>query len=841
MKAVNKTFLFLLLLLGIGNTMWAQAFVRFAFIIGANDGGSGKVKLQYAVSDAQSVAKVLVDLGGVKKSDIMFLADPSPSQVINGLNEMSKKILAAKPNYNRVEVVFYYSGHSDEKGLLLKGDLLSYGKLKSMIQDMPADVRIAILDSCASGMMTKNKGGVKVAPFLLDTSTQMKGYAFLSSSAADEASQESDSIGASFFTHYLVSALLGAADANQDGKVTLNETYQFAFDETLARTEQTLSGPQHPGYDIQMSGSGDVVMTDIRVTSAALLLSEKLGGRVFIRSTSGKLVAELFKLPNQPVQLGLEPGGYVITIDINGNLYQCKALLKSGAQTVILPSNFVPISAEANVNHGDVVSITNIKSKTIITTNMQIVTVLPEGQTDEQELQTLLEQAKLNAQNYKPANTGQQTVATQGLTVNTADANNGASIILTLPQLPFLNFPGYQFTDAGNEYENRVIGFGYMLNPADKKVVHHLCFDYATGYSDRLIGASFSFVSHSVGEFMLGYMAAAIINYGGDFNVGAMHAGIGNVTKGYMMGNQIAGVYNVVGNDFTGFQAAGVFNKVKNRMMGMQAAGIFNESGGSVGVQAAGIFNTAETLLGVQAAGIFNKARDMNGIQAGGVFNMAVGVMNGLQVAGVVNMAGDLNGAQIGVVNVVAGTVNGVQIGVLNICDEMNGIPIGLINISKNGYNRIQAWFDETSFMNAGFTLGTKYIYNSFFVGVNTAGDRISFGLGMGLHFPMNGCYINMEGDFQPIAPLDNAWIIFAPGQNVNSLVRIKLGFGVELGSSFAIFAGVSYTLFVPASELGFPGAATYDEAISPVIGQAVDWVNYNIKSWPGFYIGLEF
>jgi hypothetical protein len=150
MKAVNKTFLFLLLLLGIGNTMWAQAFVRFAFIIGANDGGSGKVKLQYAVSDAQSVAKVLVDLGGVKKSDIMFLADPSPSQVINGLNEMSKKILAAKPNYNRVEVVFYYSGHSDEKGLLLKGDLLSYGKLKSMIQDMPADVRIAILDSCAS-------------------------------------------------------------------------------------------------------------------------------------------------------------------------------------------------------------------------------------------------------------------------------------------------------------------------------------------------------------------------------------------------------------------------------------------------------------------------------------------------------------------------------------------------------------------------------------------------------------------------------------------------------------------------------------------------------------------
>jgi len=189
MKAINKAILFLILILGIGNTMWAQAFVRFAVIIGANDGGPGKVKLQYAVSDAQSVAKVLVELGGVKKTDVSFLADPSPAQIVSSLNEMSKKIIAAKPKYSRVEVVFYYSGHSDEKGLLLKGDLLSYAKLKSMIQDMPADVRIAILDSCASGMMTKNKGGVKVAPFLLDTSTQMKGYAFLSSSAADEASQ----------------------------------------------------------------------------------------------------------------------------------------------------------------------------------------------------------------------------------------------------------------------------------------------------------------------------------------------------------------------------------------------------------------------------------------------------------------------------------------------------------------------------------------------------------------------------------------------------------------------------------------------------------------------------
>jgi uncharacterized caspase-like protein len=61
----------------------------------------------------------------------------------------------------------------------------------------------------------------------------MRGYAFLTSSSPDEVAQESDHIGASFFTHYLVSGLRGAADVTGEGKVTLNEAYQFAFNETL--------------------------------------------------------------------------------------------------------------------------------------------------------------------------------------------------------------------------------------------------------------------------------------------------------------------------------------------------------------------------------------------------------------------------------------------------------------------------------------------------------------------------------------------------------------------------------------------------------------------------------
>ncbi len=48
-----------------------------------------------------------------------------------------------------------------------------------------------------------------------------------------------------------------------------------------------------PAYDIKLSGTGDVVMTDLRQTSAGLVLDEDLDGRFFIRNAERQLVAEL--------------------------------------------------------------------------------------------------------------------------------------------------------------------------------------------------------------------------------------------------------------------------------------------------------------------------------------------------------------------------------------------------------------------------------------------------------------------------------------------------------------------------------------------------------------------
>jgi uncharacterized caspase-like protein len=208
---------------------------RFLLVIGANSGGTDRAKLQYAVSDAERFARVMVDLGGVPATHQVVLRQPRLKDLVDALDALSARVVEARklPGAGRTEVVVYYSGHADEQGLLLGSDRYSYRTLRDRLDQIPADVRIAVLDACASGAFTRLKGGKARPAFLVDESANMRGHAFLTSSAETESAQESDRIGASYFTHYLISGFRGAADLSGDGKVTLNEAYQFAFNETL--------------------------------------------------------------------------------------------------------------------------------------------------------------------------------------------------------------------------------------------------------------------------------------------------------------------------------------------------------------------------------------------------------------------------------------------------------------------------------------------------------------------------------------------------------------------------------------------------------------------------------
>ena len=162
---------------------------RFALVAGSNDGGATRVRLRYAATDAQAMARVLQELGGVRTEDLVLLVDPDLAAFTAALARLRDSVQATEPAGERREIVFYYSGHSDERGLILGSDVYPYDDLRAALALARADVRVAILDSCSSGSLTRAKGGSRRPAFLFDATQDMSGHAFLTSSSAAVAAQ----------------------------------------------------------------------------------------------------------------------------------------------------------------------------------------------------------------------------------------------------------------------------------------------------------------------------------------------------------------------------------------------------------------------------------------------------------------------------------------------------------------------------------------------------------------------------------------------------------------------------------------------------------------------------
>lgn len=326
--------------------------VRFVLAAGANDGGTDRVRLRYAVTDARNFADVMAQMGGVDEGNRTLLDEPDRAGFTAALERLAERVSQARAQQHRTEVMLYYSGHADEQGLLLGQERFGYRDLRQMLDQVDADVRIAVLDACASGAITRIKGGQRRTAFTLDMPSDTRGYAFLTSSSAQESAQESDRIGASYFTHYLVTGMRGAADVTADGRVTLSEAYQFAFDETLARTVELSGGTQHPAYDMNLSGSGDIVLTDVRRVSAALRLEDDVEGRLFVRSDDRRLVAELYKAAGRSVELGLEPDEYDIYLEQSEVLSVARRGLADGEHLRLAAADFTVTPREEAVARG---------------------------------------------------------------------------------------------------------------------------------------------------------------------------------------------------------------------------------------------------------------------------------------------------------------------------------------------------------------------------------------------------------------------------------------------------------------------------------------------------------
>jgi len=764
-----KRFLWIVVLAAAGMAAFAAGDTtlplrRLALYIGSNNGGRGRVTLRYAEEDARAMAGVMQELGGVSGEDSLVLLAPTAEDVQFGFRQARQRAQAVRESSRRVELLVYYSGHSDEKGLLLGEELFGYPELKAAIQEVQADVNIAILDSCSSGAFTRLKGGTRQPPFLLDESSSMRGHAYISSSSADEAAQESDRINGSFFTHFLISGLRGAADSTRDGQVSLNEVYHFAFNETLALTENTQGGAQHPSYNIQLTGTGDLTLTDLRAAASILSFDEGVQGRLFVRNAAGRLVAELAKEPSLVVGLGLPEGQYRVTLEQGQRLYEATANVSPGRPVVLGPRQFAPAKRQPTVSRGE----EEIEEQG---------GAFPEGSLDPEE--GFWRRAE------KWFDRDDQPAEPQGGPASPEDP--------ATPEEPLSGALGGGTAPANSpEPEVRSVPFSVSLLPGFSSAgpgrhVHTMSLNLLAGSSWAIHGAELG----------------AMLNLTEHEVRGAQLAGIGNILEGDLAGYQAAGVFNVVAGGTLAWQTAGVFNIVQGDSSFLQAAGVFNLNEGSFrGLGAAGVFNLGPgPFSGIQAAGVFNLLEGpLAGAQLAGVFNRASSVA-GAQV-GLVNISGEVRGTQVGLVNVATGEVRGTQVGLVNIARSMRGLPVGLVNVSEKGGFSLSGWVTEDAFGYLGLQMSSGLLYTVLYGGSELAASPslLAAGLGMGLRVPMGPFFVETDLSVQQAFETGPLAAPYSP-----PFPTARLLVGLKVFRSLGLFGGVLLNGFIPGSTVQTP------------------------------------
>lgn len=546
------------------------AIRRFSFVVAANNGGAERELLKYAETDADAFSEVLRSLGGVRPLDEYRLNQPTPTMLRSALENLVPRLAEAQKTADRIEVIIYYSGHSDAKGLLLGSERFTYQELKAALVDLPADVRITILDACFSGAMTRQKGGVRHLPFLVDASNHVRGYAVLTSSSEDESAQESDRIGASFFTHYLISAMRGAGDLSEDKRVTLNEAYHFAFHETLKRTQHTAGGPQHPAYDIQLVGSGDVIMTDLRSVRSTVSVPKDVYGRFFFQTAEGQVAAEIQKVAGRDMVLGLEPGSYSVILEQDEHKYSTQLELKKGQPLILGLNTFTSrLAMEQTVLRGG----KRPARRKIVPINVGVIPNI-----------------SINGSIETPA-------------------LNYLSVSLLLGYT--YDLEGLELSLGGSWVKNRLSGaqLGLLFNHVGgygKGIQLSLGTNNAHGgYS----GSQFSFLLNRVGQNFKGLQMTLGANLSERISKGVQLSLVTNMGLRDFEGIQATTGVNVVAGSLKGLQGALFGNIVSESFEGIQlSSGINYTHSASKGGQIGGINYAHQELIGTQV-GLMNYAK----------------------------------------------------------------------------------------------------------------------------------------------------------------------------------------------------------------------------------------
>lgn len=343
--------------------------IRIVVAAGHRYGAPEERPLRYARDDAARVVDVFTAIGGVKKESAFLADEPSVAELTRAIDKAAALAGTHKPE--EVTFVLYFSGHGDRASLHLGGEALPIADLSARVGRVPAALRVVVLDACRTDDTLRAKGMQEEPAFAvaLPGSVTGEGSAtgtvWIQASAEGDPAQESQELAGGVFTHYWLSGLRGAADADGDRRVTLGESYDYAYHQTLFKTARASGVLQRPTARLDLRAAGPIVLTTPSPLTARIVLPQVADAQFLVyEPRSRHVLAEAWSAPDRAVAIALPPGSYVVQRRAHGRGGASEVALARGEERALAGSDFqdVPLETLARKGGGVILSPNEIEA-----------------------------------------------------------------------------------------------------------------------------------------------------------------------------------------------------------------------------------------------------------------------------------------------------------------------------------------------------------------------------------------------------------------------------------------------------------------------------------------------
>ncbi len=322
--------------------------------------------LQFAAKDAEDLAVTLKDPRYGKFDHVEVLTRPEQTTREGILSAI--RSLRAKATRPDDVVMVYVSAHgtlardglgelrrylvpNDAEYRNIVGSAVSMDALKNEFDQLPSKRRLLVLATCHSGSgksllppeVQSELEGIKSGFYTRPLEASSRASMVFSASDWGETAREDDGLRNDIYTHFLIEALGGAGDRNEDGAVTATEAHDFARRRTFSFTQ----GRQRPSAEILEVGADPIILAG----------EPTRGGRPELYSYSTRLDGFTLKVDGEPRTdlpggAAVKPGKRNVQLEKGGVVLLDKELEIAAGQRIELEELIQPTGWRKTVTLG---------------------------------------------------------------------------------------------------------------------------------------------------------------------------------------------------------------------------------------------------------------------------------------------------------------------------------------------------------------------------------------------------------------------------------------------------------------------------------------------------------